>query len=165
MPRIKAASEIAIRDRDSGARRMNEAASSRIDAHVIDAAFANAKEHQVPGRKLRDRHRVRGPGIVAIVRGEPGSVLPATPAAAGCMGADPRAGMTAGAGAGGCGAIAGRAAWRTIGGEAAGGAVRTTGGAACTTGTRVGAGGVTSGRCAARGAVEATGTRAETRGA
>jgi len=61
MPRVKAASEIAIRDRDSGARCMNEAAPSRIDAHVIDAAFANAKEHQVPGRKLRDRHWVRGP--------------------------------------------------------------------------------------------------------
>ena len=70
--------------------------------------------------------------------------------------------MTARADAGGCGATAGRVAGRPAGIEAAGEAVRAAGGAACTTGTRVGAGGVTSGRCAARGAVGATGTRAET---
>src|ERR1700757_3086117 len=49
MPRINAAGEIAVRDRDAGARRVNEATRARVDPHVIDAASADVKEHQIAG--------------------------------------------------------------------------------------------------------------------
>src|SRR6202011_3066848 len=42
MARVEAAPEIAVGDREPGARRVNEAPASRIDADVIDMAGAGA---------------------------------------------------------------------------------------------------------------------------
>jgi len=61
MPGIETAPDIAVPDRDAGARCMNEAALPRIDADMVDAPFVDVEEHQVTGRELCDRHRARSP--------------------------------------------------------------------------------------------------------
>src|SRR5256714_4689855 len=59
-PRVEAvAAQIAIPHGQPRAGRVDEAASSGIDADVIDAALADAEKHQVPGLQLLQRHRVR----------------------------------------------------------------------------------------------------------
>jgi hypothetical protein len=48
---VVARGEIRVRDRKSGARRVNEAAAAGVDADVIDA-MVQAEEHEIAGRKL-----------------------------------------------------------------------------------------------------------------
>ena len=69
MPRVETAAEIAVGDRLSGARSVDETTVARIDADVIDAMPAEVEEDEVPWRKLRERHRVRGTLLLAAVRG------------------------------------------------------------------------------------------------
>jgi hypothetical protein len=60
MPGVETAGEIVVPHRDAGAGRVNEPTLSRINTDVIDAALADAKEHEVTGRELRGRDRLGG---------------------------------------------------------------------------------------------------------
>src|SRR5258708_26377276 len=55
-----AGAQLAVLHREPGARGVDKAAAAGVDADVIDGAPAQAEEHQVPGRELRERHRRGG---------------------------------------------------------------------------------------------------------
>jgi len=60
VPCIETVVEVAVGDCEPGARRVNEATVSRIDADVIYAMSADPEEHQIARRELRKCHRMRG---------------------------------------------------------------------------------------------------------
>lgn len=57
--------QVAVCDRASGARRMNEAAAAGVHAHVIDAARVDVEEDEIAGRELGERHRPRRTVLLA----------------------------------------------------------------------------------------------------
>src|SRR5215470_5475550 len=60
MRAIVALAQVAVRDRASRARGMNEASRAGVDPDMIDAALVDVEEDQVAGRKLAERHGACG---------------------------------------------------------------------------------------------------------
>src|ERR1700722_3947270 len=57
---VVAARQIRRGNRDTPVRCVHEAAATEVDTDVIDAMRAHAEEHEVPGLKFAEGHRLRG---------------------------------------------------------------------------------------------------------
>src|SRR5580704_19022284 len=60
MTRVVAVRKLRRGNRDTLVGRVHEAPRADVDADVVDVVPADAEEHEVAGRKLRERHRLRG---------------------------------------------------------------------------------------------------------